>query len=371
VGRSLETVTFITGHYYLSPRRAGFHNLADAAHRAGRRINFVTAGYSLLSYLRGDHRTRIPGIRKNHNRIVETRPAFTSYVHFTLWHPHTLMLPALNRLSMSFMDSYGEDGIGGLLPLARETDVFVFESMSGLFLFKRFRRENPVARTVYRVSDDVRLLRSAHPRLIELEREIAPLFDRVSVPSRAMLEKFPGLPSLRLDRHGLDKAAFEARAASPYPKGSRNAVYVGTWDIDRDFLKYAAQACPECVFHIIGPMKPGPPLPNVRHHGEMPFAATIPYVKFADAGLMILPYKNEFSAVFTDSLKIIQYRYCGLPIVAPDFLDLRRDGVFYYRPGDAESCARAAREALRSERDPARAGEVRSWDEVARDVLDI
>ncbi|MDR1659952.1 MAG: hypothetical protein LBR94_06375 [Desulfovibrio sp.] len=369
MGQGIETVTFITGHYYLSPRRAGFHHLADAAHRAGRRVNFVTAGYSLLSCLRRDHRARFPGIRANCNRIVEIRPNFVSYVHFTLWHPHTLMLPALDRLTMRFMDRYGEGVLGALGPLVRETDIFVFESMSGLFLFKRFRRKKPAARTVYRVSDDMRLLRSAHPRLLELEMEIAPLFDRVSVPSRVMLDKFSGLPSLRLDRHGLDRDAFDACAASPYPEGGRNAVYVGTWDIDRDFLECAARGSPECLFHIIGPVKSVPDMPNVRCHGEMPFAETIPYVKFADAGLMILPYKNEFSAVFTDSLKIVQYRYCGLPVVAPDFLDLRREGVFYYRPGDAESCARAAREALLSGRDPGRASEVRSWDEVARDVL--
>jgi 2-beta-glucuronyltransferase len=219
-----RTVTFITGHYYLSPRRAGFHHLADAAHR----VNFVTAGYSLLSYLRRDYRARIPGIRKNYGRPVEIRPGFVSYVHFTLWHPHTLILPVLNRLTMSVMDRYGQGGLGALRPLARETDVFVFESMSGLFLFRCLRRKNPGAKTVYRVSDDVRILGSTHPRLIEWEREIAPDFDCVSVPSHTMLEKFTGHPSLRLDHHGLDKTAFDACATSPYPPGSKNAVFVGT-----------------------------------------------------------------------------------------------------------------------------------------------
>jgi 2-beta-glucuronyltransferase len=366
---SPRTVTFITGHYYLSPRRAGFHHLADAAHRAGHRVNFVTAGYSLLSYLRRDYRTRIPGIRNNYNRPVEIRPGFVSYVHFTPWHPHTLVLPVLNRLTMSVMDRYGQGGLGALRPLARETDVFVFESMSGLFLFRRLRRENRGAKTVYRVSDDMRILGSTHPRLLEVERQIAPLFDRVSVPSHVMLEKFAGHPSLRLDRHGLDKTAFNACATSPYPPGGKNAVFVGTGYMDFAGVRNAAQGNPTCWFHVIGPMVDTLHLPNVRFYGEMPFAETLPYIKFADVGLAMREYRKGFSSTLTDSLKILQYRYCGLPIVSPDYINLKRDGVFYYQPGNAPSCVSAVRDALASGRDMSRAAEVRSWDEVARDIF--
>jgi 2-beta-glucuronyltransferase len=367
-----RVVTFITGHYALSARRAGFHNLADAAYRAGHRVNFVTAGYSLLSHLRRDYRTRIPGIREHVNRPVELRPGFVSYVHSTPWHPHTLILPVLNRLTMSWMDRYGDGDLGGLLPLVRATDVFVFESMAGLFLVRRFRRENPAARMVYRVSDDVRILGSTHPRLVELEREIAPLFDCVSVPSSTMLALFPGLPSLRLDKHGLDTAAYDACLCSPSPTGSRNAVFIGTGYLDAEFLRYAATADTadtDCCFHVIGPMHDSLGLPNVRFHGEMFFAKTLPYVKFADVGLMNLLYRNASSRSFSDSLKIIQYRYCGLPIVSPDFIDLHRDGVFYYRPGRAESCGKALREALACGRDASRAAEVRSWDETFQNIM--
>ncbi|MDR2488870.1 MAG: hypothetical protein LBD42_05190 [Desulfovibrio sp.] len=364
-----SVITFVTGHYYPSKRRGGFHNLADAAHRAGHRVNFVTTGFSLISYLRRDYRTRIPGIRANLNRALEIRPGFVSYVHFTSWHPHTLVLPPLDRLTAPFMEAYGERDLGGLLPLVKETDVFVFESMSGLFLYKRFKRENPAARMIYRVSDDVRLLGSTHPRLVKLEREISPLFDLVSVPTETMLDIFSGVPNLRLHRHGLDKSVYDACRRSPYPEYGRNAVFVGVAYFDAESVRRMALGCPEWRFHIIGPIRDTLALPNARFYGEMPFAETPPYVKFADTGLMSLRRKNEFSRSFSDSLKVLQYRYCGLPIVCPDFLDLRRNGVFYYRPGDADSCARAVREAGMSGRDPARAEGVRDWDETARDIV--
>ena len=364
----MKTVTFITGHYYPSRRRAGFHNLADAALRLGYRVNFVTVAYSLLSYLRNDYRIHVPGIRRNHNRAVRLGNGLVSYVHFTLWHPMTFLFAPLNALSMRWMDAYGRGELGAMLPLVRETDIFVFESCPGLFLFRQIREINPAARMVYRVSDDVRILGSTHPRLIEVERELAPCFDLISVPSAAMLDMFPGVP-VRLDRHGLDTGAYDDCTRSPYAPGTRNAVFVGTGYMDADFLRSAAPAHPGCQFHIIGPMKDELRLPNVRFHGEMPFRETVPYIKFADVGLGIRTFRKGYASTLTDSLKILQYRYCGLPIISPDFLDLHREGVFYYHPGDAASCAAALGNALAHGRHADYAAEVRTWDEVAASLL--
>lgn len=364
----MKTVSFITGHYYLSKRRAGFHNLADAALRLGYHVNFITVGYSLLSYLRNDYRIHSRGVRQNHNRIVSLRENLDSYVYFTPWHPMTLLLPLLNRVSMRWMDHYGRGNLGNLLPIVKKTDIFVFESGPGLFLFRRFQQENPAARMVYRVSDDIRILGSTHPRLIEWEREIVPDFDYISVPSSAMLDMLPGIP-VSLDRHGLDMQAYDACIQSPYESSTRNAIFVGTGYMDSDFLHAAATAHPQCLFHIIGPMTDTLHLDNVRFLGEMPFKATLPYIKFADVGLGIRTFRKGFASTLTDSLKIIQYRYCGLPIVSPDFLDLHREGVFYYHPGDQASCATAMEHALQHGRHREYADEVHSWDDVAQSIL--
>lgn len=68
-------------------------------------------------------------------------------------------------------------------------------------------------------------------------------------------------------------------------------------------------------------------------------------------------------------LSVMQYRYCGLPIVAPNFLDLHREGVFYYKPSDAASCRAALIGALQSGRNTAYAEEVHTWREVAEALL--
>ena len=101
----------------------------------------------------------------------------------------------------------------------------------------------------------------------------------------------------------------------------------------------------------------------------MPFSKTIPYIKFADVGLNSRTYRKGYSASLSDSLKVIQYRYCGLPIVAPNFIDLNRQGVYYYESGNAESSAKALKDALNAGPNPDYALEVQSWDEVLKSIL--
>ena len=364
----MQTVTFITGHYYPSKRRAGFHHLADATSSLGYRVNFVTVGLSLLSYLRRDYRTRIPGISQVFNRVIRQRDNFYSYVYFTLWHPMTLLFPWLNRLSMHWMDTYGQGNLKGLLSIIKDTDIFIFENGPGLFLFDRIKRENPQAHMVYRVSDDLRFLGSTHPRLLEVEQRIAPQFDRISVPSYTMLHKFPGIP-MQLDRHGLNVRDFDACTRSPYNEGTSNAIFVGTGRMGYAFLRDAAWGNTNCHITVIGPFKDTLHQANVSFLGEMPFAETIPYIKYADVGLLNRTYHKGYATTMTDSLKVIQYRYCGLPIVSPDYIDLRRDGVFYYKAGDPLSCGNALRSALQSGRNPEYAQEVHTWQDVAQHIL--
>lgn len=365
----MATITFLTGHFYLSQRRAGFHNLADAAHAMGHRVNFVTVAYSLFSLLRRDYRTRIPDIERYYNRLVEVRDGLCAGVYRTLLHPMNLVFPPLNYLVAGFADRYGQN-LKDLEEPFRETDIFVFESGPGLYLFDRVKALAPQAKTVYRASDDIRSLGSTPPCLVDHERKIAGRFDTVSVPSSVMQGMFPGVAA-QLDRHGLDKAAYDDCASSPYGNDGCNAVFVGTGSIDQAFLKDCAVRNRDCRFHVIGPIRDGVHEPNVLFYGEMPFERTVPYVKFADVGLANFNRRRGYAATFTDSLKIIQYRYCGLPIVSPDFIDMRREGVFYYRPGDADSCGAALRQALASGKNPGYAGEVHTWDEVVRSVLHV
>lgn len=363
-------IVLLSNHWYPSPRKAGFHHLADAWHAQGHDIAFVTVGFSAISWLRHDFRTRFAGIRQACNVWQRLRDRFDSYVFRTCWHPHTTLIPVLDRLLEPCMRHYGRALPPTLCERLAAADVILYESCAALYLVSRCRELAPQARHIYRVSDDIRTMRSTPAGMVNLEQQLAPDFALISVPCRGLAEKF--FPSARvcLHPHGLNTSAFEACTVSPYPPDSRNAVFCGLGFYDAAAVHAMAQTQPEVSFHILGVGQPSGVTPdNVRYYGERPFADTIPFIKFADAGLYTLRPSSRPMQAYTDSLKIIQYRYCGLPIVSPDFLNLHREGIFYYTPGNAASCAAALAGALRHGRHAAYAAEVHTWDEVARAIL--
>src|SRR5699024_4224459 len=95
---------------------------------------------------------------------------------------------------------------------------------------------------------------------------------------------------------------------------------------------------------------------------------TIPYILHANAGLQTLTYSKGAESL-TDSLKVLQYTYCGLPVVAPTFLNSERRNMCYYEVGDARSIASALQEALEFAPEPAAEHRVNSWSEVLSAIL--
>lgn len=363
-------IVLLGNHWYPSPRKAEFHHLANAWHAQGHSVTFVTVGFSWLSYARRDFRTRYSGIWQARNSMQAIAPGLDSYVHFTPLHPHATLVSGMDRLLAPCMDRYDRYPLGPLFQRIQEADVLVYESNAALFLVRMCRALAPQARHIYRVSDDIRTMRSTPSRMVALEQELAPEFSLISVPCAPLAEKFSGLSTVRVQPHGIDKAIFDDCHANPFASGTVNAVFCGLGFYDAEAVHHMAEQCNDVDFHILGIGRPGKSVPaNVTYYGEIPFEKTIPFIKFANCGLYTLRPSSRPMWAYTDSLKIMQYRYCGLPIVSPDFLDLHREGVFYYTPGNASSCRVALQHAVQHGRDAGYAQEVRTWKEVAADLL--
>lgn len=299
----MKRVVLVTEHCLESKRKAGFHWLADAFWRAGWEVVFHTVTFSCLSRLRKDYRLAYVTGRAT-NRIRWLRERLGSYVWFTPWHPADLRLPLLNHLSRALFARYGELPLGEIEPFVAEADLVVFESSAGLLLFDRFRRLNSHGRFVYRVSDDLNLLR-VHPLVREAETRYGPRFDLISCPSDYIYRRFAQLSNAALHPHGVRKDLFDKCKFNPYPSGSYNLVFVGASHLDRDFLSIASELFPNWTFHVIGPLSHIPKRPNIVAYGEISFENTIPYVKFADIGLQITSYAPSAESL-TDSLKVMQ-----------------------------------------------------------------
>ncbi|MDJ0734356.1 MAG: glucuronosyltransferase [Nostocaceae cyanobacterium] len=363
----MKSVVLITGHYWNSQRKAGFHWLADALWRQGWEVIFMTASLSWLSVIRQDYRLAYPVFREA-NQLIQVDKWMWSYVWFTPWHPANLRSDFLNKLSKSLFRTYNKLPLGAVESKVRTADLFIFESTPALLLFERFKHLNPNARFVYRVSDDLRLLRN-HPVVLETEERIAPQFDLVSVPSQTIYRLFAGLPQLKLHLHGIHKDLFAQQYTNPYPASDNpNLIFVGNSYFDREFLKQASQLFPDWYFHIIGPLKDLPQRKNITSYGELPFQATIPYIKYADIALQTRSYSPGVESL-TDSLKVIQYTYCRLPIISPAYLSSPRTHIFYYQPGDTNSIKTALISARNYDCSQIQTDDIYSWDELVSQLL--
>lgn len=358
----MKRVVFVTNHYLNSDRKAGFHWLAEAFWRAGWHVLFFTESISWLSYVRGNERCKYPLFRERH-RIHYVRERMASYVWLTPFHPINLRLSWLNRLAAPVLNLYSSFSLGEAEAEIARADLFVFDSDHGLLLFDRFKELNSHARFVYRVSDDIRIL-GHHPLLPEQEDRVVERFDLVSAPSTRFQGRFPSTAQFSVHNHGLEKVLFDRDFATPYATPRPNVVYVGRNHFDADLLARAAQLFPAWTFHVLGAVGPIPAAPNVIAYGERPFAEIVPYVKHADIGLQNLLY-TPGAECFADSLKMFQYTYCRLPIVAPSFLKSERKHVHYYEPGDDISIRAAFLAAYAHDRSTISTAGILTWDELA------
>ena len=129
-------------------------------------------------------------------------------------------------------------------------------------------------------------------------------------------------------------------------------------------------AFPEVTFHVIGPGpidRNGFP-PNVRIHDEMPHEETLRYIKHARIG--IAPYVAESVPPYLadTSMKLMQYRFFGLPAVCPNAVVGCGSDRFGYEPRSLSSITQAMRRALDAEH--VASGQVLSWKDVTDRLID-
>ena len=358
----MKRVVFVTSHYLTSDRKAGFHWLAQAMWRAGWHVTFFTESLSWLSILRRDERCKYRLVREAH-RLRYVRERMASYVWLTPFHPINLRAGLLNRLSSPVLRLYPRFSLGAAEPEIARADLFVFDSDHGLFLFDRFKELNPQARFVYRVSDDIRMMRH-NPLLPAQEERIVPRFDLISAPSSRYQQRFPELSNIYFHNHGLEKELFDRPHDNPYSTPSPNVIYVGKHYFDADFMMRAVRLFPTWLFHVFGAVGELPAASNLTCYGARPFAALVPYLQHADMGLQNLTYRQG-AEWFSDSLKIFQYTYCRLPIVATSYMRQARPHISYYEPGDDESIRQALLAASRYDRTQISTADVLSWDDLA------
>ena len=343
--------------------------MAEAFREMEHTVTFVTTGLSLFSVIRRDIRLRTG---RPLNKLVEESPRLFSYLHFTLFHPHTLILKPLNILTSSFVHRYALYSLGEAEEHIRQADVIFYESSSSICLLERMKELAPGARHVYRASDLLGMMRSLHPEVRRMEAELIPQFDMISVPISVMMRHFAGNSTVRLHEHGVNMKLFDRDYASPYEPDVKNCVFIGNAHLDYSFLDIVALAFPDVQFHIIGSVARRVRHDNIRYHGVMAFESTMAYLKHATVGLYCLhSFDSAIMETYGRSLKMKQYMYCMLPVVLPvQCVYEDSDEFFPYRFDCRSSMLSAMEHALSSPHRAEWKAKCRDWNQVAKEILD-
>ena len=292
-----------------------------------------------------------------------------------IWVPplHPLRLPRrwLDPVTRFAARRYADSLPAAVLAEAALADLIVIESTAAVALFEALRRAAPAARFVYCASDRL-VPNGMSPVLQEILDATAPHYDLVRVPAASMAADFAVTVNVKHIPHGVDRAAFATLQPSPYPPGTRNLVVAGDGAFDRHATREIATALPAAAVHLFGRM-PRDGLEtsaNVVFHGEVPFARLVPYLQHADVGLAPYEDRPDRNYFAESSLRQLQYRLCGLPMVLPGFAAPHPEPWhFIYDAHRPASAGPAARAALDWGRRAADADAVLDWRQVVREVL--
>lgn len=357
-------ILFLSTHAFLpTTRKTSVHFVSEALAARGHAVETVSVGYSRLTYFKRKTLYRQLAATQR-NRFVETSPHYRSACYLPLLHPFSTKNAWLNRMTAPFFRLYGDFPPRFLRQAIRRADVVALESGTAIAFFDSVKRLNPAARTLYFARDRLDTV-GASDYLQRLEQRAAIAFDRIIVPSPRMAEPLPAQSRIVFIPQGIDKHGFDACTASPYPAGSRNGVAVGNMLFDGRAVTGMALGRPDVAFHLFGAGIPDDFPPNVRIYGERSFNDIIPYIKFADFG--IAPYRLTERELYLveSSLKMQQYSYCLLPILAPDAMRGTRENLVCYDQHNESDWAGKVERAATMPHDPAWRKDTLDWDEVA------
>ena len=368
--RSSERAIIFSNHTLgFGARKNSVVCLAEGLAEMGWHVDFVTTHVSLLSDLAGVPRLKmIP--RRQRNVWIECGDLISSFVWVPPFHPATTPYPVLDHLASPIFRLYPNFLPGTIRDRVRSARLIVIESCSAVLLFPLLRRLAPDAKFVYRACDSLDAV-GMHPILGEAEAKTAPRYDLFTSPSHILLEPFPPSVKKCFLPQGLPKPVFDVAVPSPFENGGPNAIIAGDMMFDRASVEIMLRNFPQITFHAFGNMnlEDFGRFKNLRRHGEVPFETLRNYTLHADLG--VAPYldRPEVQYLAESSLKLVQYTYARLPILAPYFCKGDRDHLKGYVPGDEASIQEAVGQALQVDRSAIDRSGVRDWQELVELLL--
>jgi 2-beta-glucuronyltransferase len=345
-------------------RRGSIQAIADALVRLGYEVSFISIRYSLLSLVKGDPRNFLWS-RANK---LETLNNIRCYLWRTPIHPFHSKSTLLNALVEPLYLIYSHLSNSFIDDAFRSASFVIIESGLGIMLSRRVRALSSSARIIYRASDKLNTI-GAPPALQRELESCRDIFDYFCLLADKMASDFSWAPDkLFTIPLGVHPDDFLNIGPSPYAAGL-NAVSVGSMLFDPAFFIHAARRFPEINFHVIGCGTRFEAPDNVHIYLEMPFKATLPFIKHATFGVAAYRASPGAEYLSQSSLKLMQYEYLGIPAVCPDFAVGDNANRFGYVPDDPQTIVPAVNAAIKRTAQVT-TRQFQTWDDVVQRLLD-
>jgi 2-beta-glucuronyltransferase len=361
-------IFFLTGHIAGAPRKATANLLAEAYAALGHDVRIVTNGYSLVTILKGDARhVYAKELPKDH--WFDAGERIKGYIPRMWINPGRFPIAWLNRLTTPFFNRYASRLSEAVMKEMYGADLIFIESGAGLLYAATIKNRWPEKKLVYLYSDRLSTLR-VHPVLQTAQDQGLSLFSLIVCPAQSMVKDFVH-PQCHYVPQGVDTHLLDAPTQTPYSK-PHNIVSVGDMLFDEEAVMMLARYAPDWTIHLFGKgAQCSQKMANIVEHGEKPFCDIIPYIQHADIGLA--PYRPLEGAEYLSqsSLKMMQYRYARLPIIAPVFATNGHAHTLAYIPGDSASIGLALENASSYDRSTISTADILSWERVAKHILEL
>lgn len=358
-----KRILVVSGHHFAdAPRRVDLHFMSDQLRKEGAAVDFLICRLSPISRVIRDGRYQHARTRPI-NRWFRLDERLEEFVWFAPFHPINLRYEWLNALVAPLYRRYGHFLPKAVTERLSGYSHIVIESGPSPLLTRYLRRHAPNAKFIYHAADRLETIR-VHPCVVDELNATLPLYNQIRIMAEAMRADFPSQDRVVFVPHGISKELFDAALVNPY-QGERHAISVGDMMFDAGTIETLAVANPDWTFHLFGKKaQPSQPRANIIVHGEVSFGTIVPFIKFADIG--IAPYRAGAGADYLSqsSLKMIQYSYCHLPILAPRFAAAGRDNVCAYEPDDQDSIRAAFERAKAMDHFTIDTSGILTWDEV-------
>ncbi len=316
----MKRAVLITGHFPRQKRRGSLLWLSEGLRERGWHVTHATVGYSWLSVLRRDQ--RLGSLEQTPPRgLTRLAPDHDALFDLSPLHPFATGRPLLDRMTRPLgrhLCRFWMPRLGESLAAA---DLVLVESGPQVVLAPELRRAAPGARLIYRINDDLRLMRLPD-WMPDLEQANLSCFDRISTASPELAARLRHLV-ITIDPMGIPLDRVCAPHPDPFPdRAPFEAVCAGTTLIDLPALIRIAAERPDWRLHVLGRLRERPVNPprNLILHGEQPFDHALAHVAHADIGLA--PYRDQPGVEYQrrSSNRMLLYRHFGIPILGPDRL---------------------------------------------------